>query len=336
MPKDKDNPQILIIRDEIKNNEFRTPIVPSDISKLNQYGFNVLVESSQNRSFKDYEYQQAGAQIIPSGSWVEYKSGTAIIIGLKEIDKYEQLDGHVHIYFSHFFKSKNPLLHWFKSSRSLIYDLEFLRDNQDKRCIAFGFYAGYIGSLLGLLYHTNELKHPLSPWKDEPEWINKTPLSIALIGSSGNCGRGSQLLLSKYNSHIKITSLNRNDPKLDLYQYDLIINCIFLNEYIPPFITSQDLDKFNKKTTIVDISCDPNHIYNPLPIYNQPGTWENCVIPINSNVSVISLDNLPSLLPRQSSIYFSNILQLLLSDFDTDSKQIWNRAKQFYLKTIEL
>lgn len=194
----------IVIRSETKANEYRTPIVPLNIKNLINKGFIVYIEKSDTRCFEDKEYETSGAILIDKGAWKNFKYPESIIIGLKELNNYEDLDNHAHAYFSHFIKTVNPMLYWFKNSNSIIYDLEYLVDDMGYRKLAFGFYAGYIGALLGLLYYTDELENSLQPWLYEPEWKNKQMLKIALIGHKGRCGQGALSLMNKYKQYLQV------------------------------------------------------------------------------------------------------------------------------------
>jgi len=71
---------------------------------------------------------------------------------------------------------------------------------------------------------------------------------------------------------------------------------------------------------IVDISCDYNKLNNPIKIYENLTTWSKPVFNYNDYISIISINNLPSLLPYESSSYFSNIFKHLLLN---QSNDIW-------------
>ena len=75
------------------------------------------------------------------------------------------------------------------------------------------------------------------------------------------------------------------------------------------------------------------HLNNPIKIYNQATTWSEPVYSYNKFVDIISINNLPSLLPKDSSDEFSEILVKLLLNFNTDS--IWEKNKNYYLKIID-
>ena len=51
---------ILYIRKEINDNEYRTPLTPKDGEKLIKQGWIIYIESSDNRIYKDNEYSEVG------------------------------------------------------------------------------------------------------------------------------------------------------------------------------------------------------------------------------------------------------------------------------------
>jgi saccharopine dehydrogenase (NAD+, L-lysine forming) len=80
------------------------------------------------------------------------------------------------------------------------------------------------------------------------------------------------------------------------------------------FLTTSDLTKKgNRLAVISDISCEPESKYNPLPFYTETNSFENPVQSIGE-VDLIAIDNLPSYLPVDSSINFSEQLINHLND----------------------
>ena len=66
-----------------------------------------------------------------------------------------------------------------------------------------------------------------------------------------------------------IHETQRGGPFLELLQYDVVVNCIYLSQSIPPFITTEILQSERRLSVVVDVSCDFTNPKNPLPIYNQ-------------------------------------------------------------------
>jgi saccharopine dehydrogenase (NAD+, L-lysine-forming) len=153
--------------------------------------------------------------------------------------------------------------------------------------------------------------------------------SIAVVGYNGRCGQGVCHVLNLL--HLKYHKYTRDHSKNNLHKYDIVFNCIYLSNYIKPWFTHNT--QFEKPIVICDISCDPYHEYNPIQIYKETTTWEKPVYQYNENVSIIAIDNLPSLIPIDSSTYFSNKMIELLLLKDNDSQNIWKRnIKMFYSK----
>ena len=118
-----------------------------------------------------------------------------------------------------------------------------------------------------------------------------------------------------------------NSLKNDLNNYNIIINCINISNFIDPFITYETINSFDKTDVIVDISCDYNNNYNPLPIYNKCTTYSNPIIKVN-NIDIIAIENLPSLLPLESSNEFSNKLVDIINNTYYTSN--WDKVYSMY------
>jgi len=324
----------IFLRAESVPYEFRTPLVPDDIPALIQHGFFVCVQSSNHRVYSDEEYEDAGA-FITQLEWYETRHlldpSTTLIIGLKEIDETE-LDGHHHMYFSHSFKGQrgaSRILNAFRATSSVLWDMEyFLNADSGKRCMTFGFYAGICGCLLGLLQcvGVGGLQRPLVPWTSYDEALRhvcgqlfcssiRPPLQIAIVGPDGECGRGVRHVLEELGLTAAV-GIGRHDAKTG--KFDLVLNCIQLDG------SNNELWTDMEAKTIVDVSCDvakANHPFRHL--YTEETTWENPVL-----TNVICISNLPSLLPRESSAYFSKqCVSTILLPMEHD---VWRKCKESY------
>jgi saccharopine dehydrogenase (NAD+, L-lysine-forming) len=336
------NIKTIFLRKEIYENEYRCPIVPSDVCFLLNYGFTIFVESSETRCFTDIEYEKVGA-IITQKSWEHFPN--CLIIGIKELDKINKLNNHTHIYFSHSYKNQKGshiFLKNFKNSNSNLYDLEYFVNNKNKRLIAFGYYAGFIGASLGLLQYLNKINSKkllnLKYWNSSQEILDninnfKIPdtLNICIIGSSGRCGNGAKALFNILN--INFIELGTLDSKTNLESYDIVINSICLTKSVGTWY--DNTTHFYKKSVIVDISCDYTSLDNPIKLYNNKTTWEEPVFSYNNLVDIIAIDNLPSLLPFESSIEFSSLLTNLLTQYHTDPYSYWKNNLETFKNKIK-
>jgi len=338
---------LIYIRKELSHEELRAPLVPNDIPILLNNGFKAIyIESCNKRIFKDNEYIEKGA-IVTSLKWYDPLFKDALIIGLKTLDGLEYLDGHKHVYFSHTYKKQlgyEQILNRFKESGSILYDFEYFLDLQNKkRVISFGYYAGIMGGLLGILqyieknYYNRNLKNLkyfnnfLYNEKIDNITTYNLNVKIAIIGYRGNCGKGVRDLLDELD--LRYFNIDKLSDKSGLVKdYDIIINCINLDEnYNEIWINNERLNTKKTKTLIVDISCDYSKENNPIKIYDENTTWKEPVYSYNEMVDIIAINNLPSLIPENSSKYFSAKLVELLLNYNN---KIWNNNEKLYYDII--
>lgn len=120
---------------------------------------------------------------------------------------------------------------------------------------------------------------------------------------------------------------------------DVFVNCIYLSAKIPPFIDQPSLASPSRKLSVVcDVSCDTTNPNNPIPIYDINTTFDRPTVPVKLTteandvpLSVISIDHLPSLLPREASEAFSNaLLPSLLQLKDWKTARVWQQAEKLF------
>lgn len=136
------------IRTEDKSEwERRTPLTPEDVAALRADGLSVVVQASSQRAFKDEEYTRAG---IPLQTDL---SDCDVIIGLKEIPNDQLAPDKTYVFFSHVIKGQPynmPMLKRLMALGDTLIDYERIVDDQGRRLIAFGQYAGLAGMINGL------------------------------------------------------------------------------------------------------------------------------------------------------------------------------------------
>lgn len=349
---------ILWLRSEIKPGEQRAPLSPSDAGFLIKNGHTVYVESSDNRIFKNQEYQKLGCTLVDEGTWSSAPH-KALILGLKYLpDQHEGLT-HRHCYFSHAYNIERiftekpgvpPLLKAFHKGGGTLYDIEFLLDDQGKRIAAFGFFAGFAGAAIGLLLGekkwigTNDFKLPV-PFLSQEKMIKMLMNSLdhmkrkrsLIIGSQGRCARGVKSLLNMMNiPYDEWTRKETSNPALlkTMVEYDVLYNCTYAQEKREPFLTKKCLTSSQNLSLFIDISCETSQ-NNFFPLYSEPTTFLNPVHRItldDFNLDIIAIDNLPNALPFESSIEFSAQILPHLNDMLNDRITYpWiNAEKIFY------
>lgn len=88
-----------------------------------------------------------------------------------------------------------------------------------------------------------------------------------------------------------------------------------------------------------DVSADTTNPHNPVPIYTVATTFDKPTVPVEGlegkPLSVISIDHLPSLLPREASEGYSNdLLPHLLAIKDWKTDPVWTRAEELFQKKL--
>jgi len=350
----------LWLRAETKPHEQRTALSPQGAKVLIEAGFKVTVECSSQNIFNQDLYQQVNAELVPEGSWINAPK-EAIILGLKELPEDDFPLVHQHIYFAHAYKEQagwQALLSRFKRGGGELFDLEYLVDEQQRRIAAFGYWAGFAGAALSVLAWANQQQNITPPLADISSYQDKQQLLEALvqalnkveakpqvlvIGAKGRSGKGAVDLAKALSLEVlewDLAETKKGGPFVEIIHADIFINCVLINQDLPPFITNELLSRQERKlSVIVDVSCDPYGSYNPLPIYQQCTTFKSPCLRIDHTkiLDLIAIDHLPSLLPKESSEDYGEQLLTHLLTLDDKSQGVWPIALALFMsKTNDL
>lgn len=172
---------------------------------------------------------------------------------------------------------------------------------------------------------------------------------VLVMGALGRCGHGAVDLFIKAGlpeSNILKWDLpetaNRPGPYPEIVESDIFVNCIYLSDPIPPFLNKATLASPSRKLAVIcDVSCDTTNPNNPIPVYTINTTFTAPTVAVDverePQLSVISIDHLPSLLPRESSEAFSNdLLSYLLKLNDWRNDDVWARAEKLFQDKVAL
>lgn len=346
------------LRAETKKNEFRRALTPDSCKKIIEAGHKVVVEDWNNSIIPTQLYKEVGCEITPSNSWISDAPKEAIIIGLKALDESPNNYKHIHIYFAHCYKEQDgwrELLTKFKNGNGKIIDLEFMTNEQGRRTNAFGYWAGYVGAALGALYAktsdkeraTDELKK-LRQFGDKEDLIqfikentHGTGEAI-IIGRKGRSGSGASDFLNSIGWNT--IGWDQNDtagggPFKQILNYDLFVNCVLAMKPMPPFIDRQTIEENNHNLKVIsDVSCDPDSECNMVPLYKEATVIDSPLIKVTESdnpVYLTAIDNLPSILPKESSYDFSSQLEEYIINFNENDGPIY-RALEHFNKHIQL
>lgn len=182
--------------------------------------------------------------------------------------------------------------------------------------------------------------------------LGRKPTAMVL-GALGRCGRGACDLFVKAGiPEENITrwdiaeTKDRHGPYEEIAQHDIFLNAIYLSDPIPPFVNSDLLSKVGRNLgVVVDVSCDTTNPHNPIPIYSINTTFDDPTVPVEIKddqnegkpLSVISIDHLPSMLPREASESFSEGLkESLLQLKDRATARVWADAEKLFNEKVAL
>ncbi len=347
----------LWLRAEHRENEKRVGLTPQGATQLIKKGIKVSVEASDTRIISTKDYKDAGCEIVSAGSW-ENAPVDVIIFGLKELPNNDTPLKHSHIMFGHAFKgqvSGKKLLKKFKSGGGTLYDIEYLTQDTGKRVAAFGYWAGFAGAYVTLKVWISQLKRkecpPLSAFDDKRKLLKdisneinsiKTLPSAIVIGSLGRVGTGVCDFCEESSLNIKkwdLVETSSGGPFPEVLNHEILFNCVVATPNTPVFFQPNYIDSKRKLRVIGDIACDPDSDYNPIPIYNEPTTWTSPGLKIANDppLDIMAIDNLPSLLPKESSIDFAEQIFPYLMQLVDKNYGVWQRAKQvFKSKLLEV
>jgi saccharopine dehydrogenase (NAD+, L-lysine forming) len=138
-------PRIGIRREDKNQWERRVALAPEQVRHLiEKEGLEVILQPSPIRVFPDEEYIKAGASIN------EDLSTCPLVFALKEVPPGFFKEDTTYVFFSHTIKGQPynmPMLHRLTELKCQLIDYELIKDENNRRLIFFGYYAGLAGMI---------------------------------------------------------------------------------------------------------------------------------------------------------------------------------------------
>ena len=343
----------LWVRAEQRPHEERVGLTPEGARALLDAGIRVTVEDSRTRAIPIDGYRDAGCEIAPENSWPDAPRD-AIIFGLKELPEDGTPLPHRHIMFGHAFKGQHSgkaLLQRFKAGGGTLYDLEYLVDENGRRVAAFGYWAGYAGAAVTLrawaAQQNGSICGPVGVYSGKTALLDDLRAALGdaprptaiVIGALGRVGTGAADLCAAMDIPVTrwdMAETAHGGPFPEILDHDLFLNCILARPGTPVFVPRAALTADRRLTAIGDIACDPDSDYNPIPVYDRATTWEAPVVRAHDTppLDVMAIDNLPSLLPVESSKDYAAQLLPVLMTLDRIDAGVWGRARATFLEHV--
>ena len=179
--------RVLGIRREDKNIwERRVPLSPRAVEDLIRSNLRVLLQPAPGRAFPDREYLQSGAEIE------EDLTPAQVIFAIKEIPLSFFQPGRTYMFFSHTVKGQAynmPMLQRMMDLKCTLIDYEKVVDDQGKRLIFFGKFAGLAGMIdslwtLGRKLEKEGTSNPFSALKQAHHYpdLNSAKQAVKQVG----------------------------------------------------------------------------------------------------------------------------------------------------------
>jgi saccharopine dehydrogenase (NAD+, L-lysine forming) len=336
----------LWVRAEQRPNEERIGLTPDGAATLVGAGLRVTVERSSARAIPIDGYAAAGCAIADENLWPQAPSD-AIIFGLKELPEDGSPLRHRHIMFGHAYKGQpagKVLLQRFKAGGGVLYDLEYLVGEDGRRVAAFGYWAGYAGAavslkcwaaqqrgrILGPVQKVASKEALLAQLDRELDGLGR-PRAL-IIGALGRVGSGAADLCAAMGVAVTrwdMAETASGGPFPEVLAHEIFLNCILARPECPVFVPASATTDARQLTVIGDIACDPTSDFSPIKVYDRATDWDAPALRVHDTppLDVTAIDNLPSLMPVESSQDYAAQLLPSLRTLTNLDNGVWGRAK---------
>jgi alanine dehydrogenase len=195
--------KIGIVREGKTPIDERVPLTPDHaVSLIDNYpDVSVMVQNSEIRCFQDEDYRAAGIPVMADISDAD------LMLGVKEVPINELIEGKSYMFFSHTIKKQaynRELLRAILQKNITLIDYELLTNNEGKRIVAFGRYAGIVGAYNGILtygsrYNLFKLRRAhncfdLEDLKSEYRQVKLPPIKIVITGGGRVAGGAREVM----------------------------------------------------------------------------------------------------------------------------------------------
>ncbi|MGB3280296.1 MAG: saccharopine dehydrogenase, partial [Pseudorhodobacter sp.] len=225
----------------------------------------------------------------------------------------------------------------------------YLVDEAGRRVAAFGYWAGYAGAAVALkcwaAQQHDRLAGPVAKYPGKQALLDDLGADLAaigpgrpraiVIGALGRVGTGAADLCEALG--VKVTKWDmaetaQGGPFPQVLAHEIFLNCILARPGCPVFVPKSALTAPRDLTVIGDIACDPTSEFSPIKVYDRVTSWAEPALRVAEKpvLDVTAIDNLPSLLPVESSEDFAGLLLPSLLTLDKLTEGVWGRAKSLF------
>jgi saccharopine dehydrogenase (NAD+, L-lysine-forming) len=212
---------------------------------------------------------------------------------------------------------------------------------------AFGYWAGYAGAAVALKCWAAQARGgiagPLATYTGRDDLLADLARDMAglgapnalVIGAKGRVGTGSADLMEAMGLRVTkwdMAETAHGGPFPEVLAHAIFLNCILARPGCPVFVPRTALTAPRALRVIGDIACDPTSDFSPIKVYGQTTDWADPALRVAHDpvLDVTAIDNLPSLLPVESSEDFASLLLPSLLTLNDLSAGVWGRAKALF------
>lgn len=237
----------------------RVALTPNQCRYLiDQMGFEVVVQRSDNRCYTDQEYLNVGIPLVDN------IDNAHILVGIKEVPFDQLVENKTYFFFSHTIKKQpynRKLLQTILQKNIKMIDYEVITDSKGERLIAFGYFAGLVGAHNGIYAFAkrNNLDfrrmYEFLHYEDAIEYyktIQLPPIKIVVTGT-GRVASGAVQVLKD----LGIQQINQNEYLKNQYNFP-----VFTQLSAGDFVVKKD-----------------GGIYNKEEFYTYPELYESSFLP---------------------------------------------------------
>ncbi len=237
---------IALICEEKVPQDTRTPITPKQARGIKETypSVNIFCQSSNIRCYSDEEYRNEDIEIVTDVSHCD------ILLGVKEVKIDSLISGKTYLFFSHTIKKQpynRQLLKNIVEKKIRFIDYESLTDEKGIRVIAFGRWAGIVGTYNALWTYGNKygsysIKRAfkckgLMELFAELKKVDLPPIKMLITGNGRVSGGGLEIF--------KAADIKKVDPEQYLFQ-----------QFDEPVYTQIDVDVYTKRKDKEGFSFD--------------------------------------------------------------------------------
>ena len=154
---------------------------------------------------------------------------------------------------------------------------------------------------------------------------------VIIIGALGRVGSGARDFCRAMGAEVTgwdMAQTAQGGPFPEILTHDIFLNCILASASTPVFVPASASSAPRVLRVIGDIACDPGSAFSPIKVYDRTTSWEHPALRVHEHpiLDVTAIDNLPSLLPRESSEDFAAQLLPSLLGLHDMAQGVWAKA----------